>query len=115
MDSVNYYMPSSSHTHKSMLLRGLKMPTPALDRSDVEFVRNKGNRGGRSYGGAPLRNNYGGGGRGDRINYGPGRGGGGRGGRGGYQQDRGYGNGYGGGGGGGRGGGGGGGGGYGKG
>ncbi|KAK4144137.1 exoribonuclease 2 [Dichotomopilus funicola] len=110
--SVNYTMPTSSHIHKSMLLRGLKMPTPALDRSDVEFVKSKGRSAGRSYGGVPLRNNYGGGGRGggDRINYagGPPRGGGrggGGGGRGGYhgqqQYDRGYGNGYGGGGGGG--------------
>ncbi|KAL2197261.1 exoribonuclease 2 [Corynascus similis CBS 632.67] len=95
--SVYYIMPSSSHTHKSMLLRGLKMPTPALDRSDVDFVRSKGRNAGRSYGGVPLRNNYNGGGRGDRINYagGPPRGGGGRG-QGGYQQqDRGYGSGYG--------------------
>jgi len=101
--SVHYVMPSSSHTHKSMLLRGLQMPTPALDRSDIDFVKSKGRGAGRSYGGVPLRNNYNGGGRGDRINYagGPPRGGGGRG-RGGYQQqDRGYGNGYGGGGGGG--------------
>ncbi|EAQ83904.1 hypothetical protein CHGG_10308 [Chaetomium globosum CBS 148.51] len=100
--SVNYDMPTSSHIHKSMLLRGLKMPTPALDRSDVDFVRSKGRGAGRSFGGVPLRNNYNGGGRGDRINYagGPPRGGGGGGrGRGGYQQDRGYGNGYGGGGG----------------
>ncbi|KAL2127744.1 hypothetical protein VTI74DRAFT_10241 [Chaetomium olivicolor] len=104
--SVYYDMPSSSHTHKSMLLRGVKLPTPALDRSDIEILRGRARNSGRSYGGVPLKNNYGGGGgRGrDTINYAGGppmHGGGGRGGgggeRGGYQQDRGYGNGYGGG------------------
>ncbi|SPQ27399.1 c8e39d56-f89c-4092-b2d9-03b55bb07610 [Thermothielavioides terrestris] len=97
--SVHYYMPSSSsHTHKSMLLRGVKLPPPALDRSDIEMIKSKGQRSGRSYGGVPLKNNYNDGGRGgDRINYagGPPRSQGSRD-RGGYQQsDRGYGNGYG--------------------
>ncbi|KAL1842979.1 hypothetical protein VTJ49DRAFT_3456 [Mycothermus thermophilus] len=98
--SVTYHMPTSSHTHKSMLLRGVKLPPPALNHSDIDTVRHKSRNSGRSYGGAPLRNNGngGGGGRGgDRINYasGPPRpppGGG----RGGYPPpDRGYGNGYG--------------------
>lgn len=68
-----------------MLLRGAKLPTPALDRSDIEILRSKGQRSGRSFGGVPLKNHHGGG----RINYGPG-GPPGQGGRG-----RGYGNGYG--------------------
>lgn len=100
INSVNYEMPESSHTHKSMLLRGVKLPHPALDRSDIEILRSKGQRSGRSYGGVPLKNNYHGGGRGgDRINYAPGgpyHGGSGRGGGGGGGGGRGgYGNGYG--------------------
>ncbi|KAL2018058.1 hypothetical protein VTK56DRAFT_1324 [Thermocarpiscus australiensis] len=96
--SVHYEMPSSSHTHKSMLLRGVKLPRPALDRSDIEILKGKAQRSGRSYGGVPLKNNYNGGRR-DTINYAPGggpAGQGSRGGRGPYQQpDRDYGNGYG--------------------
>lgn len=80
--SVNYTMPVTSHTHKSMLLRGLNMPTPALNRSDVEELRGKIRNAGRSFGGAPLgRGGYGDNRRG-RFNYGPDSGG--RGGR----QDR---------------------------
>lgn len=92
-------MPSSSHTHKSMLLRGVKLPTPVLTRSDIEILRSKSQKSGRSYGGVPLKNNPNGGRR-DTINYaagGPPPGQGGHG-RGPYQQpDRGYANGYGGG------------------
>lgn len=81
---VNYEMPVTAHVHKSMLLRGLKMPTAALDRSDIEVLRSKSQRSGRSYGGVPLgrpnynnnnnnnNNNYNGDRRGP-INYGPGR------------------------------------------
>lgn len=80
--TVNYTMPVTSHTHKSMLLRGLNMPTPALNRSDVEELRGKIRNAGRSFGGAPLgRGGYGDNRRG-RFNYGPDSGG--RGGR----QDR---------------------------
>ncbi|KAM7200560.1 XRN 5'-3' exonuclease N-terminus domain containing protein [Naviculisporaceae sp. PSN 640] len=87
--SVHYDMPSSSHTHKSMLLRGVKLPKPALDRSDIEILKSKSNKSGRGYGGVPFRGN-GRGGRGG-FNYGPnGRNGGGS-----YQQSQqGYGNGY---------------------
>ncbi|KAK3343968.1 exoribonuclease [Lasiosphaeria hispida] len=76
--SVHYEYPKSAHDHKSMLLRGVKMPTPALDRSDVEILKSKGQNAGRSYGGVPLsggRGRGGGGyngGRGGRIDYGPG-------------------------------------------
>lgn len=91
--SVHFEFPSSSHTHKSMLLRGVKPPPPALDRHDIEDLKGKSQRGGRSYGGVPLR---GGGGRG-RINYGPDGGqsyNNGQSNRGGYQQpQQGYGNG----------------------
>ncbi|KAI9898168.1 hypothetical protein N3K66_006528 [Trichothecium roseum] len=67
---VNYEMPVTSQTHKSMLLRGLKLPTPVLDRSDIEQIKGRVNRSGRGYKGAPL-----GGRRGGPIHYGPGRGG----------------------------------------
>ncbi|KAH6610977.1 5 -3 exoribonuclease 2 [Trichoderma cornu-damae] len=53
MFSVYYDMPQVSQTHKSMLLRGVRMPTPALTRSDIEVIRGKANRTGRNYGGAP--------------------------------------------------------------
>ncbi|KAK3315247.1 exoribonuclease 2 [Apodospora peruviana] len=71
--SVHYEMPTSSHTHKSMLLRGLKMPTPALDRSDIELLKSNANKSGRGYGGVPFgRSNSNRGGRGQSFNYGPG-------------------------------------------
>ncbi|KAK0635112.1 XRN 5'-3' exonuclease N-terminus-domain-containing protein [Bombardia bombarda] len=96
---IHYEFPSYEHEHKSMLLRGLKMPKAALDRSDVEILKGKSQKSGRSYGGVPLngRNGYHNG-RGGSINYGPDRGGqgGGRQDRGGYQgqsQHQGYGNG----------------------
>ncbi|KAI9825759.1 MAG: 5'-3' exoribonuclease 2 [Sarea resinae] len=53
--SVHYEMPHSSHVHKSMLLRGLKMPSPKLDRADIEGTKGRAGRSGRSFGGAPLR------------------------------------------------------------
>ncbi|OAA59669.1 RasGAP [Niveomyces insectorum RCEF 264] len=86
--SVHYKLPSTSHTHKSMLLRGAKLPAPVLDRNDKEALLSKMSRSGRSYGGAPLHNHngngngngngnynrprYDGGGRNQPINYGPG-------------------------------------------
>jgi 5'-3' exoribonuclease 2 len=73
--SVHYDMPTSSHIHKSMLLRGVKMPAPALSHSDIEVIRGKARRSGRSYGGVPLKqdnNQNGGRGRNEPINYGPG-------------------------------------------
>ncbi|KAJ9131599.1 5'-3' exoribonuclease [Coniochaeta hoffmannii] len=75
--SVHYEFPSSSHLNKSMLLRGVKMPPPVLDGTDIAMLKGKGQRSGRSYGGVPLeggRNNYNnrGGGRGRPFNYGPG-------------------------------------------
>lgn len=39
-----------------MLLRGVKFPPPALDRSEVEATRARAGRTGRSYGGVPFRN-----------------------------------------------------------
>ena len=54
-------MPANSHLHKSMLLRGLKPPPAALDRSDIENMKNQAARSGRSWGGAPFRGNHGGG------------------------------------------------------
>jgi 5'-3' exoribonuclease 2 len=50
-----------------MLLRGVKLPVPALNGSDIEELKGKARNSGRSYRGAPLGrgNNRG------RINYGP--------------------------------------------
>ncbi|KAI1428450.1 exoribonuclease Dhp1 [Xylaria sp. FL1777] len=68
--TVHYDMPSSSHTHKSMLLRGIQMPVAALNKSDIEELKGKTRNSGRSYRGAPLgRQNSDG--RRERINYGP--------------------------------------------
>lgn len=66
--SVHYDIPRSNHIHKSMLLRGVKFPPSALDQADVEATRNRAGRSGRSYGGAPLRGDHGGRGRG-QISY----------------------------------------------
>ena len=75
LHSVSYDFPLSSHDHKSMLLRGVKLPTPALNRSDIEILKGKSMRSGRSYGGAPLgQNNYHNG-RSQPVNYGPSGGG----------------------------------------
>ncbi|KAM7222100.1 XRN 5'-3' exonuclease N-terminus domain containing protein [Rhypophila decipiens] len=94
--SVHYHMPASSHTHKSMLLRGVELSKPALDRSDIELLKRGGQNSGRGggYRGGSFRGN-GRGGRGGN-NYGPG-GNNGRNDRGSsYQQSQqGYGNGYG--------------------
>lgn len=70
--TVNYEVPKSTHVHKSMLLRGVKFPPPALDNADIQAVKSKAQHSGRSFGGAPLRN-----GRGGRMDYGGGGGGGG--------------------------------------
>jgi 5'-3' exoribonuclease 2 len=74
--SVIFEMPSSKHVHKSMLLRGVIMPTPELDNGDIQKTRGLAAKAGRGYGGAPLNNNGGyrdgnnnGRGRGGRINY----------------------------------------------
>ncbi|KAI5283578.1 5'-3' exoribonuclease 2, partial [Ascosphaera aggregata] len=45
--SLIYTIPKSMHTHKSMLLRGVKSPPPALDHNDIEATRNRSVRGGR--------------------------------------------------------------------
>jgi 5'-3' exoribonuclease 2 len=65
--SLHYEMPRSHNVHKSMLLRGVRMPPPMLDRTDIEETRTNAGKTGRGYGGAPLREN--GAGRGQRINY----------------------------------------------
>lgn len=68
--SVYYEMPKSTHIHKSMLLRGVQPAPPALDRQDIETTKAKAAQSGRSFGGAPLRRNDSGRGRGGgHINY----------------------------------------------
>ncbi|KAI1475062.1 exonuclease N-terminus-domain-containing protein [Daldinia eschscholtzii] len=67
-----YYEIPNAHSHKSMLLRGVQMPIPALNRSDIEELKGKMRNSGRSHGGAPLGRQGGwDGNRRDRINYGP--------------------------------------------
>lgn len=71
--SVHYEMPPALHVHKSMLLRGVKIPHTLLDKSELSVIRSRARNSGRSHGGVPLyntdgpRNNYG---RGpNRISY----------------------------------------------
>ncbi len=59
-------MPRSTHIHKSMLLRGVKLPARALDQTDIEMTKGRAARSGRSHGGAPLQ---GGGGQRDRDGF----------------------------------------------
>ncbi|KAI0131468.1 exoribonuclease 2 [Daldinia grandis] len=67
-----YYEIPTANNHKSMLLRGVQMPNPALNRSDIEELKGKMRNSGRSHGGAPLGRQGGwDGNRRDRINYGP--------------------------------------------
>ncbi|KAH8161899.1 hypothetical protein CIB48_g6348 [Xylaria polymorpha] len=68
--TIHYDMPSSSHTHKSMLLRGLRPPVSALNSSDIEELKGKTRNSGRSYRGAPLGRQHNDGRR-ERMNYGP--------------------------------------------
>ena len=65
--SVHFEMPKPTYIHKSMLLRGVKLSEPTLDRSDIEATKGRANKSGRSHGGAPLRGS--GRGRGGQINY----------------------------------------------
>lgn len=81
---VHYEMPVSTHTHKSMLLRGAKLPAPTLNRSDIEIMKGQARRGGRSYGGAPLGRFDHNSGWQEKMTYGPDQRGG-YGGRGGYR------------------------------
>ena len=55
--SVHFVMPPPTHVHKSMLFPGVKLPTPALDKSDVAILRSKARNSGRDFGGAPLYDN----------------------------------------------------------
>lgn len=52
--SVHYEMPKSSHRHKSMLLRGVKFPPPALNQGDIEATKGRAAKSGRNHGGVPL-------------------------------------------------------------
>ncbi|KAJ5961188.1 5'-3' exoribonuclease 2 [Penicillium vulpinum] len=63
--TVVYKIPKSSHVHKSMLLRGVKLPTPMLDSNDIRATQNRSQNSGRSFGGAPFQGR----GRGGRMNY----------------------------------------------
>ncbi len=63
-------MPRSKNIHKSMLLRGVVLTPPALNRADIEATKGRANKSGRSHGGAPLRSDSGNGrGRGGQIDY----------------------------------------------
>ncbi|KAH9893762.1 hypothetical protein F4778DRAFT_772513 [Xylariomycetidae sp. FL2044] len=69
--TVHYEMPPNTHGHKSMLLRGVQLPPPTLNRSDVEEMRGKMRNSGRSHGGAPLGRQSYDGNRRERMNFGP--------------------------------------------
>ncbi|KFY44765.1 hypothetical protein V495_03267 [Pseudogymnoascus sp. VKM F-4514 (FW-929)] len=69
--SVHYDMPRSAHVHKSMLLRGVKFPTPALNQEDIQATKGRAANAGRNPGGYSQRGGYGGRGRGGGSqNYG---------------------------------------------
>ena len=61
-------MPHSIHTHKSMLLRGVQMPQPILERADIDATSAKAKNSGRSFGGVPFRGERNGDNRGGHIN-----------------------------------------------
>ena len=61
-------MPHSTHVHKSMLLRGVKLAPPTLNREDIEATKGRASHSGRFHGGAPLGGGRGRG-RGNHINY----------------------------------------------
>ncbi|KAG8670027.1 5'-3' exoribonuclease 2 [Fusarium poae] len=48
--SVFYDFPQVSQTHKSMLLRGVQLPKPALTQNDIQDMRSRASRGGRNGG-----------------------------------------------------------------
>ena len=50
-------MPSATHLHKSMLLRGITEPPKQLDNSDMAILKSKARHSGRDFGGAPLYDN----------------------------------------------------------
>src|SRR5450755_136419 len=50
-------MPTATHLHKSMLLRGVKEPSKQLDNSDIAILKSKARHSGRDFGGAPLYDN----------------------------------------------------------
>ncbi|KAI9784660.1 MAG: 5'-3' exoribonuclease 2 [Peltula sp. TS41687] len=66
---VHYDMPKVGHIHKSMLLRGVQLPPVALDHGDIETMKSRARKTGRSYGGAPLQGSYGNGRGQGSINY----------------------------------------------
>jgi len=66
--SVHYEMPRLNHVHKSMLLRGVVFPPPALSQSDIEATSGRAAKSGRNHGGVPLKGD----GRGrNSFNYNP--------------------------------------------
>ncbi|KAH8698574.1 exoribonculease Dhp1 [Talaromyces proteolyticus] len=56
---VHYEIPKSAHLHKSMILRGVQFPSPALDQGDINAVKSKSRFGGRG-GGYPRNGSRGG-------------------------------------------------------
>jgi 5'-3' exoribonuclease 2 len=69
--SVHYDMPRSAHVHKSMLLRGVKFPTPALNQEDIQATKGRAANAGRNPGGYSQRGGHGSRGRGGGSqNYG---------------------------------------------
>ncbi|CAK7267453.1 5'-3' exoribonuclease 2 [Sporothrix epigloea] len=75
--SVNFELLPTAHAHKSMLLRGVKLSTPVLNRSDKEALLNNASRSGRNFNSSNGYNNgrprYENGGRYQSGNQGSGR------------------------------------------
>ncbi|CCX04525.1 exoribonculease Dhp1 [Pyronema domesticum] len=71
--SLFYDLPKTKNIHKSMLLRGVRLDPPTLNRGDIEMTRSRAEGRGRSYGGAQLyrgRGNHNGSFRSDRGGHG---------------------------------------------
>ncbi|KAF3085412.1 5'-3' exoribonuclease 2 [Orbilia oligospora] len=67
--SVIYLLPEKKNLHKSMLLRGVVLKTPALTEGDKDVIINKQQGNGNRYGGGYLDRSNSGRGRGGRHHY----------------------------------------------
>ena len=87
LNRVYYEMPplTADNAHKSMLLKGVKLPPPALNQGDIAATKRNQDRSGR--GGYRGRGGFNDRGRGGRGGYNNDRNGGGYGGRGGYNNN----------------------------
>lgn len=52
--NVFYSLPPTKNAHKSMLLRGVRLPPPFLNHIELDIIRSKATNSGRSFGGAQF-------------------------------------------------------------